>query len=353
MGKEGSTTSGGTTGGVVLVVLTLLGWSVVPLFLRHFATLIDTWTSNGWRYGLSALMWLPLVLVAASRKKLPKGVWMLALVPSIFNALGQTFFTWAHYKIPASLLTFGLRSHIVFVAIGAAILFPAERRIIRTPGFIVGVLLVLMGTLGTIVSDKGFGTGATTTGVLMAIAAGALFSGYALGVRKFMHGINSLVSFAVISQYTAIVMVACMLTLGERAGVTAIEMGGVQFGLLVLSAIIGIALGHVFYYMSIARLGVAVSSGVLQVQPIVVGVLSAIVLGESLRAVQWITGVVAVLGAGLILWTQHDTMRRMREESASTAGHIPQAGGDLAEFRDLPPDHVAAAIVGEDTSNDK
>ena len=82
-----SARGGGVMAGALLVVLTLLGWSVVPLFLRHFAELIDPWTSNGWRYGLSALLWLPLVVVVASRKKLPRGIWALALVPSIFNAV--------------------------------------------------------------------------------------------------------------------------------------------------------------------------------------------------------------------------------------------------------------------------
>ena len=51
--------------GIVTVVLTLVGWSSVPLFLRHFADSIDLWTSNGWRYGFSALLWLPVLLTAA------------------------------------------------------------------------------------------------------------------------------------------------------------------------------------------------------------------------------------------------------------------------------------------------
>src|SRR5262245_28336924 len=53
-----------TSLGMVTLVLTLLGWASVPLFLRHFADLIDGWTSNGWRYGFSALVWLPVLIVA-------------------------------------------------------------------------------------------------------------------------------------------------------------------------------------------------------------------------------------------------------------------------------------------------
>ncbi len=49
--------------GTLTITLTLLGWSSVPLFLRHFVDLIDPWTSNGWRYGFSALLWAPVLVI--------------------------------------------------------------------------------------------------------------------------------------------------------------------------------------------------------------------------------------------------------------------------------------------------
>ena len=72
--------------GILTLVLTLLGWSSVPLFLRHFAHLIDFWTSNGWRYGFSALVWAPVLIVVMFRRQMPRGLWKAALVPSIANA---------------------------------------------------------------------------------------------------------------------------------------------------------------------------------------------------------------------------------------------------------------------------
>jgi hypothetical protein len=122
-----------TAMGALTVVITLLGWSSVPLFLRYFADHIDFWTSNGWRYGFSALVWLPVLIAISMRSSLPKGLWKAALVPSLFNAAGQVLFTWAHYRIDPGLLTFGLRSQLIFVAIGAWLMFPQERAVIRTP----------------------------------------------------------------------------------------------------------------------------------------------------------------------------------------------------------------------------
>ncbi len=318
--------------GVATVLMTLLGWSSIPLFLSYFADYVDAWTSNGWRYGFSALLWLPLVLVVWRRKKLPPGVWKLAIIPGAVNAVGQVTFTWAHYKIDPGLLTFGLRAHIIFATIGAALLFPAERRIIRSPGFLSGIALVVVGTLGTILFDPSFGEATITAGVTLAILSGALFAGYALSVRWFMHGVSPLLAFAVISQYTAGAMVLLMFGLGERGGVTALSLTPLQFSLLLISAVIGIALGHVFYYISIARLGVAVSSGVLQLQPFVVSIGSWLLFKELLTGLQWTFGAVAVGGAAVVLIVQHRMSR-------------PTVKPEVLEFKDLPVDHVAAAVV--------
>jgi drug/metabolite transporter (DMT)-like permease len=336
---------------LVTVVLTLLGWSVTPLFIKHFATpaspgYIDAWTSNGWRYGFSALLWaVPLVLWRL-HGKLPAGLWKAALIPGLMNCLGQVGFTWAHYKIDPGLLTFGLRAQMIVIAVGAAVMFPIERLVIRRPAFLLGVVMVLGGTAGTIFFDPDFGRKTSTTfGVGLALWAGVFFAAYALAVRKYMAGISPLMSFAAISQYTAGTMILIMLVFGERAGATAASMPAGQFGLLLLSSVIGIALGHVLYYTSIARLGVAVSAGVIQLQPFTVGLLSLWWFGEQLRAVQWVTGAVAVTGAVVMLVVQHRVTSAARRAQHQSLHQSQQAADEL------PADHVAAAAEAGSTRN--
>ncbi len=298
------------------VLLTLIGWSSVPLFIRHFADAIDVWTSNGWRYGFSALLWAPVLVLGAARSRLPAGLWRAALVPSLFNAVGQVCFAWAHYKIEPGLLTFGLRTQIIFVAAGAFLLFPAERRVIRSVSYLAGVAMVFGGTIGTVMLGEAPPRGATALGITLAVASGMLFAGYALSVRHFMRGMHPVVAFAAISQYTAAVMVALMLAIGDRAGLWALALPGNQFEFLLLSAVIGIALGHVFYYISIARLGVAVSAGVIQLQPFLVAIASGALFGERLTPWQWGSGAVAIGGAMLMLAMQG---RLARGEPATPA----------------------------------
>jgi drug/metabolite transporter (DMT)-like permease len=141
-------------------------------------------------------------------------------------------------------------------------------------------------------------------GVALALASGMLFAAYGLAVRKYMHGVNSVLAFAAICQYTALAMVVLMLIMGNRAGLTALDLPGNQIVLLLASALIGIAIGHVFYYFSIARLGVSVTAGVIQLQPFLVAVASLWLFGERLTGWHWVGGTVAVSGAMLMLSVQ-------------------------------------------------
>lgn len=360
--------------GVITIVLTLVGWSSVPLFIRHFAESIDIWTSNGWRYGFSAFLWLPVVVWGLAKAGLPAGIWKKSVVPSVVNAIGQVAFAWSFYKIDPATATFGLRTQIVFVAVGAYLLFPSERRLLRDPRMWAGMGMVAVGVGGTIYFGHGLPRGDQAMGVVLAIASGFFFAAYGLAVRHFMHGFHPVTAFAVISQYTAMAMVALMLALGERRGMTALDLPTGQFVLLLVSAIIGIALGHVFYYISIARLGVAVSSGVIQLQPFMVSLGQTALGWQSLSLLQWGSGIIAVAGA-IVMLTVQGLLTRGDAKRAKLAacpecgysraglapgakcpecGHAPAAGGEMVvpeeeatvvETGDL--DAVPAAVVAE------
>jgi drug/metabolite transporter (DMT)-like permease len=325
---------------ILLIVMTLLGWSAVPLFLKHFSHTIDPWTSNGWRYGFSALLWAPVLILGV----VPTGLWRAAVIPSIFNTLGQICFTWAHYKIDPGLLTFGLRLQILFVALGAFMLFPAERRIIRTRTFILGAFTVFAGTIGTILlspgnpahADQHSPPASHALGVSLAVASGLFFACYALSVRHFMRGRNSIVAFAAISQFTAAVMVLLMLGLGVDFGLPAAQLPAPQIALLLLSALIGIALGHVFYYAAIARLGVAISSGVVQLQPILVTAFSTVLFNERMTALQITCGVIAIAGAAVMLSVQHRLSKQDAALAAAQPDNLLPAEAALAETQDDP-----------------
>src|SRR5690606_11367573 len=122
----------------------------------------------------------------------------------------------------------------------------AERTIIRTRGYLFGMIIVLIGTAGAVLLGDDPVDFSHAAGVALAITSGMLFALYGLAVRKYMRGINSVLAFSSISQYTALVMVLLMLFLGDRAGATVVDLTGEQLFWLLVSAVVGIALGHVF-----------------------------------------------------------------------------------------------------------
>lgn len=323
--------------GTLTILTTLLAWTSIPLFLRFFYQQgIDAWTSNGWRYGVSALLWAPLLIWQARRRSLPKGLFLAALAPAVVNSLGQICFTIAHYKIEPGLLTFGLRTQMIFVAVGAYMLFPAERKVITAPRYLIGLVALAIGTSMAVLGGEEPVRGGTALGIGLAVASGMLFAAYGLAVRKFMAGFRSVTAFAAISQYTAFAMVVLMLLFGERAGLGALDHGMDNFALLLLSGIIGIGIGHVLYYISIARLGVAISAGVLQLHPFTVAIASFFIFREVLTPVQWTGGCIALAGAVAMLSVQG----RLQPSMPGAADAKPDPDADRAPGA-LPSTRIA------------
>lgn len=296
-------------GGVALVVGTLLSWASIPLFLRFFArpdpqtgaALIDAWTANGWRYGISAVFWMPLLTVAFVKGRMPRAILAAAAVPTVFNVLGQTSFAWCPYFLDPGFFTFVFRVQIVFVGFGAYLLFPAERAALRSARFWMGVALVVAGSVGLVMFGRGLGSGHSLWAILLAVSSGGLFAGYGLSVRYFMHQYPAVLAFGVICQYTAVCVVGLMLALGKNHGAVVLGFSGFHWMVLVASSMIGIALSHVAYYAAIQRLGVSVSMGIIQLQPVLTAAASVLMGWEHLAPLQWVSGVIGVAGALLVL----------------------------------------------------
>ncbi len=325
-------------GGVLLILGTLLSWSSIPLFLKFFArpdagtgaALIDAWTANGWRYGLSALFWLPLLGVAWAKGRLPRAIFAAALVPTIFNVIGQTCFAWCPYFLDPGFFTFVFRVQIVFVAFGAYLMFPGERAALRSGTFWLGALLVAGGSAGLVWFGRGVGTGHSWWAIALAVASGGLFAGYGLAVRRFMHQYPAVLAFGIICQYTAACVVVMMLALGRERGADVFRFDGFQWTMLVASAMIGIALSHVAYYAAIQRLGVSVSMGIIQLQPVLTAAASVLLGWETLAPLQWLCGAVGVGGAILVL-RAGSRKSPPSTPSATAAVHAPTLTDEKAD----------------------
>jgi hypothetical protein len=115
------------------------------------------------------------------------------------------------------------------------------------------------------------------------------------------------------------------------------------FAVLLLSSVIGIALGHVFYYIAIARLGVAVSSGVIQLQPFLVAIGSYFILAKPVTTGQMVTGMIAVAGAVLLLTMQWQVSKQLKRDPAMRGEGAPDASEAVTESASYCLDDDASA----------
>ena len=306
----------------------LLCWTVTPLLVAMLTAHFDLWASNGWRYGMAALMWLPFLLRRIAGGEVPRSLWRRALIPAAFSAGAQVAFVAAFYFTGPAMLTFGLRMQIVATAIGAAVLFPAERAVIRRPAFLIGAAAVLAGVVGVASlaparEPAAESAGSNLIGMLLAAVAGVGYAAYAMAVRKCLAGVGARLSFSIISLYVGAAMLLLMVLFGEAPVAQLAAIGPGIWLVMILSVVFGLAAGHVIYFIALVRLGIAPATGIVQLQPFTVAAASYFLFGELLTAGQTLLGTLAVAGAATMLFTQHAVASRRRVDPRREFDTLP------------------------------
>ncbi len=295
---------GGKLAAVACMIGAMLGFGIIPIFLKHFAQFLDPWTVNGVRYSVGALFWLPFLLVLDRRSSRTGGagparsVWRDAVVPSIVNVVGQAGFGAGPYFVPASTMGFVLRLSFLFTIVFGFAVIAEERLLMRRPAFWLGAAFSLAGVVAIFVEEVRGGVGSIQGLVIIVITAVA-WGAYSVTVRRYMASYSARQSFGVISLYSSAALVLLMLLFG-RVGSLA-EIGPGLWGSLMLSALIGIAFGHVLYYRGIHELGPVVASGMSLATPFVTYAAAAILLDERLSGIGWLGGLLVVVGGGLLV----------------------------------------------------
>ena len=282
------------------MLLALFFWAVVPLMLVHFTRWVDPWTANGARYFFAASFWFPFV-VRTLRGMAPRergAVWRAALVPAAAHCAAQVFFGLAPYHNNATMLNFGCRLSIPFATLFGFWLLPSERPLMKAPLFWAGLACALGGFL--LMFENGFGTDSTSaTGMLLLAGFAATWGLYAVFVRRNLAGYPPHLAYGVVSLLTGAPLVALMFRFGDWRAL--LDLAPFQWGWLVLSALLGLTLGHLFYYRAIRTLGPIASEGSMLLIPFQTAILAHFWLGDRLSPAQWAAGGVLILGCTLLL----------------------------------------------------
>lgn len=285
---------------IAAMLAALFFWAVIPLFLEHFTHLLDPWTVNAARYFVSAAFWLPFV-ARALRRMAPaerRAAWRAALAPAAAHTVCQIFFGFAPYHNNATMLNFGCRLSIPFTTLFGFWLLRSERPLARSPLFWTGLLAAVGGFL--LMFEKGFGTDGTSPAGMGLLLGFALTWGiYVVLVRRNLSALPTHLSYGLISLMAFPPLLALMLGLGD--GRALLHLPALQWGWLILSAIIGLALSHALFYRAILVMGPIASEGGMLLIPFQTALLAHVFLGERLSPAQWAAGTALILGCALLL----------------------------------------------------
>ena len=154
--------------------------------------------------------------------------------------------------------------------------------------------MALVGVTLTIIGQKGLSAAELGVGVLAMLAAAACWALMGALVRLWLAEVPP--TLAVSAVFT-LVTPAFLLTALLGAGGTLLPAVGLRVWLLLAaSSLIGLGLAYPLYYGSLPRLGLALASGLGLLIPLLVGVFSALVLGERLSWLQLVGALLLLPG---------------------------------------------------------
>ena len=280
----------------------LVCWSLGPLFIKYLAGLVDSWTQNALRYSVSGLFWLPFLLHSMAKGTFAPRTWRRAILPSIANVAMQSLWAAGFYYLGPAFMTLLSKTSVLWVAGFSLIVFREERPLVRSVRFWLGLLLSIGGMVGVIAFREEFAATGTLTGIVIALAQGFMWGVYTISVRIAFQDVDPRASFSVMSIYAAIGLSVCALLFGNPSQVLALDVRG--WAVVLISAVTAIALGHVFFYTAIRRIGATIPMLVILAQPFVVFSLSSIIFREQLNGIQLLFGGVLLGGSALSVWAQ-------------------------------------------------
>lgn len=283
----------------------ILGWTIGPIFIKLLTGYMDPWTQNGLRYSVACLFWLPFLLWTIRKGRFPAHLWKAALPVAFVNLFGQS--TWAagfYFSNPAFLVLLS-KTCILFVAAISIFVFPDERPLLRNPRFWIGLVLAFAGTFGVVMYHSPSQAEGLFWGTFFALGHSLTFAVYTVLVKIYLKDIDSRVSFAVITLYTAPALMAVAFLMGRP--LDTLSLGWKPWSYVVISAVVAIALGHTFFYVAVRRLGASIPSVLLLVIPLTTLIVSYFIFHERLTAVQGLSALLLLAGLTVTLRAEKPT----------------------------------------------
>jgi len=290
---------------VVMNLLAVVCWAAVPTMVKALGRSFPINLQNAWRYLVSLAVLWPAYFLTADRsriradlaevRRLAGKIALIALAQFAF----QVSYTFSLTLIYPGLMTLVGQTTAVFGVVLAVVFFPDERRLVRDRRFLAGAGFAFAGALLVVLGGGSWGGAAFNAGVLSALASAIAWALLATLIRRWVPHVPPLL--AISSVFTILVPLFLASYAAANRGFPLPAVPPVDWVLMVASSLIGIGIGQSLFYRAVPVIGVATSTAIGLLIPLLAAVISWLAFGERLSALQIAGGMFLVVGSWFVI----------------------------------------------------
>jgi len=280
--------------------LLILIWSWPTVFITLLSDDFDVITQNFFRYSAGSLILLLIVLVFRRREFLRARAKVYRFfIPSLLVFAFQIVWVQAIYLTTPTTSILLSKLDVIFIATLSALLFEAERRVVKNRFFIAGCSLALLGAVGVALGRGGEADAQFNLGVLLLLLRSGIWAVYTVMIRDLVNKVEPLITATWVFLFASVLFLPAVVVWGDiyRPTNVSVTTNIMLFG----SGAVCVGLGNALNYTTIKHLGSTMTTTLLLVTPFTAGIIAYLVCDETLTALQVVSGVVIVSSCLLIV----------------------------------------------------
>jgi len=288
--------------GYAAIMTASIAWGLAPVLIRYLSGAYDPYTQAFIRYFDAAVI-MAIICLAGWRRP------YLAILRNVrvsgglalSNVTMQVLWTTCLYHTTATSAALITKVQIVFVILLSYLIFHEERAVIRSPRFLAGTLMGLLGVWGVLLDRPEQGLlPEINLAVLGLIGASIAWAAYAVHGKHVVGNIHPVPLFGAIAAWTAAGLLLVALVAGRPAG--AFDVSPFVLLLTILSAAVPIVLAHVTFHYAQRELGAAICGSMILTSPLFTHVISICIWpDEWMNGWQWTGAAVLLAGSYLVV----------------------------------------------------
>lgn len=284
------------------VLVAALAWGVSPVMIRYLSGDYEPYTQAFLRYLIAtvALMGFGLLF---QRRELARALRQTRplLGVAAFNVAGMTAWTVACYSATATTAQLVTKMHLPCVILLSYIFFHEERRIIRSPKFLAGTFMGMLGVATVLIDDPTASLAPKMdSATVLLLMVSVLWAGYTVSARHMVAGLHPVAMFTIVCFYTTVVLGAMAFLFESPVNLMAATPWATF--IMIVSGILPIAIGHSAYHYGQKHLGAAYCSSLLLITPLVANAAGVLLWeDESMVWLQWVGTSVLLAGSFLVI----------------------------------------------------